>query len=420
MQSTQTPIEEPRLPLFKEPNILGYLGGQLISLSGSTLQISVISLMIVAIVGKELAPAIIGDVIAAGYLPGVFLAIFAGIWLDTVNMLKVLKATSVLGAIQGFTLAYLAMGDVHSISILQLKGLSIFLGFVNAIDAVARNGVQSHILVDRRNTQKAATLFTSLYIFAQVIGGGMAAFLISHIGYASTYAINGISYLVLILTLGRIKYIRRKASGPWPKTPNWKESIREGAKHTFCEPGIRICIILTALLCIFGFSYNALLPIIAKGPMFNGGNELYSQFAAWAGIGSLLACGITLIFGKKLRMLVVSGNLILGTNLVLLAKTSDAHAAKIIMFFIGLGCMLSLITTRTAITHIAAETAKHCAARVQGFTITIFFGGMMIGSYAAGHIAKAYGCPVVLMFCGIAVIAIALVTPIMPGADEIK
>lgn len=408
------------LPFSKEVFVHRYLIGQFWSLIGSNLQISCLSLMIVMRLGKVQGLVLCGDVAACAYLPGIFLALIVGAWLDVVDKRKVLLWCSWLGALQATTLAIMALDGARHITVLEIWIMAFASGLITSVDAVNRNAIMAPMLYDQKNYATTGLIFTSLYNFAMVFGGGCAAYAVRYLGYSGSYLLDALSFVALVIQLRKISLPRQKLapgleSGlnldkiAWPK-------IREGILFCWHEQGLRLSIILTGLICTFSFSYRSILRVIAE-EMFGGGDILYSQFMTSVGIGALLGAFLAIYFGKMYpKQLVVIGGIICGTSLILFSRSTTPLTGTVLMFCTGFGFMSSLSTTRAAVGHIAGH--KY-AGRAQGLAITFFFCGVAGGSWALAHFAKHFGCPFGLLICGIITILISLIMPFMPGANEI-
>lgn len=410
------------LPFSKEAFVHRYLVGQFWSLIGSNLQVSCLSLMIVMLVGRTRGLVLCGDVVAYGYLPGIFLALVTGAWLDVVDKRKVLLWCSWLGAFQASTLAIMAWGGAQHITVLEIRIMALASGFIIAVDSVNRNAIMAPMLYDQKNYATTGLIFTSLYNFGMVFGGGCAAYSVRYLGYSGSYFLDAASFIVLVIQLKRIRLPRQKlAPGlesrlnldkiAWPK-------IREGIRFCWHEKGLRLSIILTGLICTFSFSYRSILRVIAED-MFRSTNadNLYSQFMTSVGIGALLGAITAIYFGRTYpKQLVVAGGIICGSSLILFSRATTPLVGTMLMFCTGFGFMSSLSTTRAAVGHIAGQ---EYAGRAQGLAITFFFCGVAGGSWALAHFAKRFGCPTGLLVCGIVTIAISVAMPFAPGADEI-
>jgi MFS family permease len=416
MTETTLGITLPRTRVLSDRNMRWYLGGQLVSLTGTMLQTAVLTLLIVRITSKEQAGTWTGVVWALGLVPGTFFAPFAGILLDRWDKRRVLIATGIIGILQALVLAYLTY--TNQITLWGINSLALLMGFVNAIDGPGRNVIVKDAVSDKRNVRQASKMFTSLYNLAQVAGPGFAGYLVVHFGYPFTFLLNAFSFLVLIVALANMRLAMKapQSEGEIPAKV-WKQ-VLDGGKYTFSEPGIRLCILLTTGVCIFGFSYYILLAVINKYML--GGDEIgYSHLAGANGIGSFVGAFITIVFGEKIahKLLVVTGMVVTGICLLLLSKTSDPYFAIGCVFLAGTGFMISFSTLRSSIVHIAEEKV---AGVVLGFAFTFFYGGMMICSFTIGPLADHFGSPRVLAIAGVVLLVMATLTPLLPGINELE
>ncbi len=420
-QASSTPKQDQdTVPLKEEVYAIRYLFGQFWSLIGNNLQFASMASMIVVLLGRVQGLAVCGDIIAYNYLPGALLAIAIGAWLDGADKKKVLMWTSWLGAIQAIVFAYVARDGGTHVSVLEIRVLCIIGGFITAVDAVNRNSIMAPMLLDRSNYQRVGTIFTSLYNFAMIFGGGLAAAAVSHLGYSGSYALNAASFLVLIAMLKWIKLPgevpTKHAEAGIGKIKRAKVRICEGISLCWKEKGLRLSIMLTGLMCLFGFSYNSILRVIAE-EMFGGTDALYSRFMLVNGFGCLAGAIVAVAGSTRYpKHIFIGGGLISGVSMIIFSASKDPFWGTVLMGIMGFGLMSGLSTTRSAVGHIAGP---EFAGRAQGVAITIFFGGMALGSSALGHFAKHMGCPLGLLICGIGVVAISAAMPFMPGASEI-
>ncbi len=407
-----------KVHLLEERNMQWYLGTQLISLTGLMLRSSLLSLLLVDLLGITKAPPYVGFVWALNVLPGTFLGIFAGVILDRYDKRKILQITASFGVIQGAALAYLAFMDVHHMSISAIMAIALFGGFTNALDGIGRNAIVKDAVVNKYNHRSGAIFFGSLYTFAMLVGNGISGYLIIWIGYGNSFMLNAISFLVLIIGLRKMNFDHHEVRKlrPFNFGETW-QSILAGGRYTFSEPGIRISIVLASFITVFGFDYNVILSIITQA-MFHGGPKEYSYLATCSGIGSLVGSIIAILFSEsRPKQFVIGGCLLLGLGQIACACTTNIHVAAIMLAICGFGFMASFLPSRAAIMHIVK---KEMTGIVLGFTFMFFYGGMMVSSVCAGWLAKHAGCPSVLLICGTVLIFTAIATPFLPGIAEIE
>ncbi len=423
MNTSQTAATMASLPVRKvhvleEKNMQWYLGSQLISLTGLMLCTSILSLLLVDLLGPKDSGPYVGAVRALNVLPGAFLGILAGVIIDRFDKRKILQVTASLSILQGAAYAYLAYTDVKHMSVAWIMGIALVGGFTNAIDGIGRNAIVKDAIIHDHNHRIGAIFFNSLYTFAMLVGNGISGYLVLYVGYGNSFVLYAASFLLLIFGLRKMDFSHHKLQKrkPFSFGEMW-QNILAGGRYTFTERGIRICILLAATITVFGFAYNVILPIVTK-VMFHGGPKEYSYLAAIAGAGSLVGSIIAILFSApRPKEFVIGGCLALGFGQIMCAHTTNIHWAAVALAISGFGFMTSFLPVRGAIMHIVK---KEMSGIVLGFTFMFFYGGMMVSSLCAGWLAKYMGCPAVLEICGAVLILLAVATPFLPGIEEIE
>ena len=407
----------PQQSVFRDRNLRWYLGGQLISLTGSMLQSSVILIFLAAILGKTEATRWSGIYWALGLIPGTFLAPFAGMLLDRWNKRVVLIVTAVIGALQALAFALITWHP-ETATLWEIGTLGLVMGFVNAIDGPGRNAIVKDIVQDKRNTRQAAKMFTALYNIGQIAGPGFAGFLVLACGYPMTFILNALSFAALIIALLKVTLVILPADGRRAGSGHtMMQQTVHGLRYVIEEPGLRLCTILTTGVVVLGFSYYVLLAVISKYQL-HGTEFDYSKLCAAQGVGSILGSVAVIGFGDRLshKLLVVGGMIIAAAGLLMLAWTADLRIAATGVFLAGLGFVVSFSTLRASIMHISEPER---VGVVIGWAFSFFYGGMMSGSLCIGPIANTFGIPATIATCGVLLLVLAAATPFMKGIDEL-
>ena len=418
-----------KVGVLGEPVLRIYLGFQLISLTGTMLQSGILSMLIRDIVGdKAKASFWIGVIWAIGYLPGIIIAPLSGVFYDRLNIKKVLQVTGIIGALQAFTLAYLCYTGRQSIPWLLV--LVCVMGIVNPVDAVGRNAMVKLIALREENVRPANQMFASLYNIAQVVGPGCGAYLIMHIGYSGTFTLNALSFVVLVIALIKVHYaeravneisaMREKSAHEKPK--NISQRICEGAQYTFSHPGIRICIIMSAIVTIFWFGVYAIFNIIAE-EFYAGTMETTKRMASTlsgaSGVGAFLGALLSMPLCKKVSIKYVTAwsVMLMGISMFLFAYTTSIATSSVAIFFTGLGFMSAFVALRGTIPHLSRNDL---IATVMGYTMMWFFGGIAFGTFAVGYFAKHYSCHDVIVTISILTLITGLIIPFLSGMNKLR
>ena len=410
-----------------EPGLRIYLGAMVICLTGMMLDMQVRSMLVRDLVSsKEQASFLIGMMNAMTFLPGILIAPFAGGYCDRKDIKNVLRITNAIEAAQAFLLVYLCF--THTISVAWVISLAFVMGIVKPIDAVARNSIIPLMAQDEGNVRPASQMFNSLYNIAQVIGPGCGAMLVIHINYSGVFFLNGLSFVILILALFKISYAKRvfeqlKAAHAKPR--NIQKELQEGAKATFGDSGIRICIILSLVTTVIWFGLYPIFNVIAE-EFYKGTPKMIKHAASMlsgiSGAGSFSGVYLSMYLAKRkvsIRYLYCVGTVLMGVSLFLFAHTPTLVYGCITVFFGGACFMGPFSLLRGTIPHLAKDNPTLMGVII-GFTLMCFFGGMALGGLTIGSSVKHFGCHDVVVVSSVMAIITGIVAWFLPPLKELE
>ena len=110
-----------------------FLGGQLVSLAGTWMQIIAQGWLVYQISGSELALGVVGF---ASAIPVLFISPWAGVVVDQVSKRRILVITQSIAMMLAFVLAMLTFADV--VQVWHIVLIAACMGVVNAFDGPAR------------------------------------------------------------------------------------------------------------------------------------------------------------------------------------------------------------------------------------------------------------------------------------------
>ncbi|HEV7449393.1 MAG TPA: MFS transporter [Candidatus Paceibacterota bacterium] len=409
-QLTASPRISVRQVLLREKNLRWYLGGQVLSLTGSLLQTAVQALLIIAIVGKEEAATWTGLVYAFALGPGALLGPFVGVLLDRFSKRNVMMVCATIGTVQALVFAYLTY--TTSITVWTINALALIMGFVNAVDGPGRNAIIKDA-VAHKHVEQSSALFTNLYSFAQVAGPGMAGYLVIAFGYPGTFLLNALSFVALIIALANM---RLYPSVPREHASVWGQ-VKEGARYTFGQPKICACALLTAVVCTFGFASFLLLAYLNKY-VLGGGLAGFSNLSISSGAGWFAGTVLAVILTGRVRRRVpiIAGMMLNGLSLLVLAATTDFLVAMVSVCVAGAGFMLTFSTTRASIVF---HSKKELMGMVSGYTFSFFFGGVLVCALVVAPLVDHLGSMLVLGFCGVSLLVASFVASRLRSINEL-
>lgn len=370
---------------LRHRNFRLYWFGQLLSLTGTWMQNVAQGWLVYRLTDSPFALGLVGFV---GSLPILLFSLFGGVIADRFHKRNLLLITQTAAMLQALTLATLTVTGL--IQVWQIIVLALLLGTVHALDTPAR---QSFVieLVGKEDLMNAIALNSSVFNATRIIGPAIAGVLISLIGEAGAFYMNGASFLA---TIAALLLMRVEAVNHSDGETVWRNLI-EGLRYIKKTPIVRTLLSLIAVSSLFGMSYVALMPVFARDILQVGPTGLGFLTAAIG--GGALAGALTLAslgnFQHK-GLLLSIGNLLFPAMLFLFALSRSF--APSLLFLMGAGWGL---ITQNALTNTLLQTSvpDHLRGRVMSAYALMFLGMMPIGNLLSGTMAEHLGAPVAVM-----------------------
>lgn len=383
-------------PAFESRNYRLYFAGQLVSLVGSWLQIVAEGWLVLQLTNS---PFLIGLVTALAMIPSLLFSLFGGVIVDRFPKKKILlftqSAAMVLAIIYGLLTVF------HFITIYEIMTLAFLLGVVNALDIPARQAFVVE-MVGKEALGSAIALNSGMFNAARVVGPGIAGILIALVGSGGAFLLNGVSYIAAIIAL----YMMNVPSVVASVHGNPFKAIKEGVSYAFSHPVIRLLLIFTGVVSIFGWSYSTVMPYIAKNSFGLNAAGLGYLYAA-TGMGALVGTVILSAFSKKVSdvTFIVGGSITFTVSLFLFTLTHSVWYAYILLFFAGIGLISQFATINTSIQHLIEDNMR---GRVMALYSVMFLGLSPIGNFEVGLLSEHFGTSIALQIGIVIVFLFAL------------
>jgi MFS family permease len=377
---------------LKYKNFQLFFGGQSISLIGTWIQRIAMPWLVYDI---SHSVGLLGLVGFAGQIPTFLLASFAGVIVDRSNRYYILIATQVLAMLQALALASLVFMGV--LQVWHILFLSVILGLINAFDVPARQSFMIELVEKKEDLGNAIALNSSMVNGARLLGPSIAGVLIAVAGEGICFLINGLSYIVVIYSLLKMKVNLKKRTQKGTKV---LFELKEGFKYTFGFKPIKFIILLLALVSLMGMPFSVLMPVFAK-EVLRGSSHTFGFLMGATGLGAV--SGALYLASKKnaagLEKLIPISASVFGIGLVLLSITRTFWVSAIVMMVTGIGMMLVMASSNTVIQTVIDDSKR---GRVMSFYSMAFMGTAPFGSLIAGGLAKVIGTPMTLAVGGVA------------------
>jgi MFS family permease len=276
------------LRAMQHRNFRLFIFGQLISVIGTWMQSTAQQWLVYSITGSQLK---LGAVTFAGFIPILLFSLFLGILVDRFPRRTILLVTQTLFMVLAIILAILTALEI--VEYWHILLLALMLGMVNALDMPTRQAFYID-LVARDDLMNAIAINSSVFNAARIIGPAAAGIIVAAIGEAPAFAINGLTYLAVIVAL---KKITRPARTTDPAKTRSLDQLKEGLNYLVRTREVFGLVVMVAVFSTFGFPYLILLPAFAV-EVLNSGPEGFSVLVSSQGIGALIGAVLLAGFGN--------------------------------------------------------------------------------------------------------------------------
>jgi MFS family permease len=344
----------------------------------------------------------LGAVSFAANAPALFTGLIGGAVADRADRKQVLVGTQAVAAAAAFLLALLTLRG--SLEIWPVIAIALGSGLALSFYApVVHATIPS--LVPAEDLLNAVSLNSVQFNLARIVGPVAAGFAYSRIGAAGCFCLNGLSFLVLAISLARLRLP--------PRSPGRGGSLRsqlvEALRYVRSEPLIVTMLGLASAVSLFGFPYIILMPAVARDTFGLGPDGLGVMLGA-VGLGAVVGGLALAAIGDVPRkaLLAVAAGAMLAALLVAFSLAATLRAATPLLFLLGtvqVNCIASINTT------LQVKVAEDMRGRVMGMLSFALFGLSTLGSVLLGMVGDRLGIASALRLGGLVILAVvALVT----------
>ena len=374
-------------PAFESRNFRLYFLGQIVSMIGTWLQMVAQGWLVLEMTGSAFW---VGVTAATSTIPTLFLSLIGGVIVDRYPRKTILLWTQSLAMALAFILGIFTLTHTETIPVILV--LAFLLG---CIGAVATPAIQAFLseMVDRSQLHSAVALNASIFNASRVIGPAIAGLMISWIGTGGAFVANGLSYVAVIVALLAITTAQVE-----PRSVNERplQSIRDGVGYTWRHPLLRTIVLYVAAVSVFGWSFMAMLPVVAKQTFGLGASGMGTLFSAF-GLGSLTATFFVSMSSGRIGAprMVVGGILTFTLALIAFTFATAVPLALLFLYISGLG-MLSAFATMTATVQRLVEDRYR--GRVMSIYLMVLMGLMPVGNFMIGILSEHFGTAIAIRF----------------------
>lgn len=375
-----------------------FAGGQIISMTGTWVQLVAQSWLVYRLTGRATLLGLVGF---AGQFPIFLLAPIGGAIADRFERRRILVVTQSIAMVLAFLLAALTLGGiVHEWHIVALAAA---MGIVNAFDIPTRQSFLVE-MVGREDLINAIGLNSSLFNGARMTGPAIAGVLVAAIGEGWCFLLNGVSFAAVIVALLAIRVAPFR---PPSKEASTLTRIREGFAFAIGERPVRALMLMLAFLSLTGMPFMVLMPVFADR-VLDEGPAAYGILMSASGLGAL-AGAVTLASRRGVQGLggwVARAAVAFGALLAVFSFSRSMWLSVLLLLPIGFAMMVEISSSNTLIQTMVPDALR---GRVMAVYSMMFMGMAPAGSLLAGWAADRIGAPTTVLIGGLACMAAAAV-----------
>ncbi len=344
------------------------------------------------------SPFYLGLIAFLGEAPIMLFSILGGAAADRIDRRKLLLGSQYVQMSSAFILTALIYWDL-----IQIWHFMLLVSLVGTAQAFGAPAYQALIpgLVKRKDMPNAIALNSIQFNLARVLGPVLAAVVMHSLGPAACFALNGVSFLAVILSLLLI----RSSFSPAPSDDSVWHQIKQGFRFVKGRGSLWQLSILGFASTFFGLPLLTLLPVFARD-VFGLGSGGYANMMAFSGVGAVAGALLyaNLSWMKNRGRFVLRVQLLLSALLALFAFSQNIYLACALLFLIGI-CMMSLFASINSLVQLT--TTDEMRGRVMSIFTVSFRGGIPLGNLLAGAVASRVSPSFAILVGGILLAAVA-------------
>ena len=401
------PFRDINLPhaLQKGP-FRSYWTSQLIALSGSWMQNTASSLVVLSLTTSALA---IGAINVVSAIPLLLLSLHGGVVADRFDRRLIVLIAQVLVGLISLTYAALIISDL--LAYWHVLVLAAVAGTIMAFSLPASQSFVAE-LVSREDLPEAMALNSASFNGTRTVGPALAGVVIGIFGTASAFLINAVTLLAPIWTLVRLKDVlpahrtRARASGAG--------AMKEGMRYIRTHDDVLGLVLLSAVFSFLVFPNLLVLMPLYISEVLGGGDGWISIMISVLGLGSL-AGSIGILRGSRLeaaagkRLRQAMAGLAIGlvwlgaAPLVGLPETPWLAVPGVLVA--GFSFTTGNTQISTTLQQLAPDAMR---GRVLSANSLAFNGVMPFATIAIAGLSQLIGQPAVMLGCAVLMVGLCL------------
>ena len=327
-----------------------------------------------------------------GQLPILLFMLIGGVVADRHDRRRLLTTSQYIQATSALSLALLvATGHVGITAIFMLSFLS---GCGQAFGGPAYQAMIPS-LVPRRDLPNAIALNSTQFNLSRVLGPVAGAVVLSWIGVAWCFTLNGLSFFIVIIALTMLQLA--------PHVPNVnprriREELRSGLRYVRESSVISTLAVLAFVTTFLAAPTSTFFPSFATTVLTSHHTppQRLSMLMAAQGLGAIVGALIIGAVGrfKHMGRALLGGQIVLAIFVAAFAASRSLPLSVVLVFIYGV-CSMAVFSMSFSLVQLTAP--DELRGRIVSIYMVALRGGFPLGGLVAGAFADHFGAPRVMM-----------------------
>lgn len=392
-QAVQTPGIFGRLGALKYRDYRLFWTSSFISNVGTWIQMVAQGWLILQLTDSAFWLGAIGFV---GGLPALVFSLVGGVFADRVDRRKLLMVSQ---SVQMFTALLLGwITATGRVTILWVAVLAFVTGLAMAMSGPAYQTMAKDLA--GKDFTSAIALNSTQFNLARTLGPSLAAVMLTTVGSANCFYINGLSYVAVI---GALFFINPPPQPAPERGVSWRGSLAQGFDYVRVTPSVQWLLLTIAVSSVFAMPYITLLPIFAQNILKVGSSGL-GWLTGAVGLGAVVSSIFIASQGDRLGKgrVLFFGSLGLAVTLTGFALSTNFVLSLALLFLLGVSlvCQITVINTL-----LQTRVPDRLRGRVMSMFSLAFIGVLPLGNLLIGTVAEYWGVPLALT-CGALIVGL--------------
>jgi MFS family permease len=314
---------------------------------------------------------------------------------DRLPRRKLLITAQAAAMLQSFGLAALAASGRPSVyAVYAVAGVG---GFITAFDNPVRRTFVTD-MVPRELVPNAISLNSALMTGARIVGPALGGVLVETAGFAWTFALDGLSYLAVLVGLFMM---RPSELRPQLAAVKAKGQIREGLRYVRATPDLLVTMVMMLIIGTFALNYQTVFPLFVTRSL-DQSDTAFTILMSFMSVGSVTGALTAARRGSPTVESSLVAAVGFGVFMSALAFSPNFPIALALSVLTGF-CSMTFMTQMMTLAQIRSTAVM--LGRVMALQSIVFIGSTPIGGPIVGTISELVSPRVGVLIGGLSAFA---------------